>query len=157
MLSVQFRYQLDEPTWSEVEIAAADYLSCDADDPNDEIGPSSTTRHDHPWQLVPAHERARLRRIRTAVHDSRTGESFECAYTFWRGVDNHVCLVSHTQDGVKTRELILVGEMPLRPNGRQVVRVELGADDAVLTMNWIGWGRGGDEHGHDLKRGEAEV
>ena len=50
-----------------------------------------------------------------------------------------------------SQELVLCGDIPIKPEGNQIIRITLKDEFAELTMNWVGWGKNGDEFGVNIK------
>jgi hypothetical protein len=151
MLSIDIRYQLTGASdWLEVQLEPSTYFGPDAKDSDGNWDIQGTPRHGHVTELFPLAGGQQLRNAMTRVKDTITGDYFQCAYHFWNGNRDHVCLVTHQNGPVVEREVIFTGNVPSLDNGSQVIRITL--DDSIpqLTSNAFMWGSGGDEHYLDM-------
>ncbi len=157
MLTITVRYQLDGKNWQERQLSPEEYFWVDPDESGEPFKPTSVTNFDDASDLVPDSERQRVTALVTDILDSTTNESFKCAHSYYRGTESYVCLTTHTNGGKVSRELIVTGEVPFRPEGNQVIRIAIEGDTAALNMNWVGWGKGGDEFGYNIKDGNGDA
>ena len=153
MLNIGLKYQLGRETWHEKYIHPQDYFWSDPDSSNNGKFYEVTDEpfHNNPSELIPISKRYQLSNIVTDVTHTISKERFRCAYSYWKSTENYVCLTAYWLKGVLSQELVLCGDIPIKPEGNQIIRITLKDEFAELTMNWVGWGKNGDEFGVNIK------
>jgi hypothetical protein len=154
MLEVQVGYkQVDASDWHLVRLDPTDYFWRDPDQPGADFEVDSEPEHNHVAELLPPDVIDRLQYAFTRVIDAINGSSYECAYHFWGGLNDYVCLVTCQQQAATGKELIFSGRMPFKQAGSQVIRVVLDEPMPQLTMNSFMWGPGGAAESLDMLSG----
>lgn len=156
MLEIQVGYkQADAPEWHLVRLDPCDYFTRDPQLPEADFEVDSEPQHNHVAELLPPDVIDGLQYAFTRVVDAINGSCYECAYHFWGGVNDYVCLITRQRQSATGRELIFSGSMPFRQEGSQVVRVTLDEPMPQLTVNSFQWGPGGAAESLDMLTGKV--
>lgn len=144
MLEIDVRFKAaDDEEWTVLELSPEEFFWHDPDAPDGPWDFDSVTEHLHVARLIPG---TPVKFAKERVTDLETRNFQECAYHYWGGPEDYVCIVTHSCAGKVSRGLIFTGAMPYKVNGSHTVRVQLDADTPLTTMNCFMWGTGGDEY-----------
>jgi hypothetical protein len=154
MLTIMIRYktkkQLD---WQTLSVSPADYFWVDPDLAVQSWDVDSAPKHGQAVAYLPVPRSSVLYTV-VRVENSTTQDYWEVASEIV-GANSSVSITTAKIEGRSYRELVFTGDMPLKDNGSQVLRVNLSAEIPQITMNTLMWGPAGDDESLNLLRSQS--